>query len=309
LRSSARSVASPSPPAVEPVDRRRPTLSGDLRTLFQHAPVFRRRPGGYDRFQVDTYVRWAEEELAAAANERDEILLRHARLRADLDEARRLLCHSPGGGEALQLAVRLGSVLAAAADQADGIRADAEAVLAGARTESERMLAEAATEAASIVAEAAAEADRRAAEADGMVADAERTIAEAERTVAEAEAAAAETRAEAEARLAKVREIERLAVERAERLRQDAVRDAETARLQARDEVLRTLAAAREERRRWEDRRAVLQAQLAALEEQIAGVRPVLVPAPRDTPPADVVALNVSRRAVHLPHLGRRRHG
>ena len=287
------------------MDRRRPTLSGDLRTLFQHAPVFRRRPGGYDRFQVDTYVRWAEEELAAAAHERDEILLRYARLRADLDEARRLLCHPPAGRESLQLSVRLGSVLAAAADQADGIRADAEAVLDAARAEAARVLAEASAEADRMVAEASAAADRVAAEADRMVAEADRTVAEAERVMAEA-------RAEAEARLAKVREIERLAEERAERLRQEAARDAETARLQARDEVLRTLAAAREDRRRWEERRAVLQAQLAALEERAAGGRPVLVPAPRDTEPADVVPLiasPIARRAVHLPHLGRRRSG
>jgi cell division septum initiation protein DivIVA len=303
LRSSARLAAVPSPPAVEPVDRRRPTLSGDLRTLFQHAPVFRRRPGGYDRFQVDTYVRWAEEELAAAAHERDEILLRYARLRADLDEARRLLCHPPAGRESLQLSVRLGSVLAAAADQADGIRADAEAVLAAARTESERMLSEAAAEAARIVAEATAEADRRVAEADGMVAEADRLVAEANDTVAEAERVMAEARTEAEARLAKVWEIERLAGERTDRLRQEAARDAETARLQARDEVLRTLAAAREERRRWEERRALLQAELVALEQRLADDRPVAVPVPRELRPVEAVA--AGRRAVHLPHLGR----
>lgn len=300
MRSAARLVAVPNPPAVEPVDRRRPTLSGDLRTLFQHAPVFRRRPAGYDRFQVDTYVRWAEEELAGAAHERDEILLRYARLRADLDEARRLLCHPPGGREALQLSVRLGSVLAAAADEADGIRADAEAVLADARSEAARLIAEATAEADRTVAEAAAEAGRMAAEADELLADAERTVAEAESVVQEA-------RTEAEARLAKVREIERVAGERAERLRADAARDAETARLQARDEVLRTLAAAREDRRRWEERRAVLQAELAALQERVA--QPVLVPAPRELHPVDVVAPVGARRAVHLPHLGRRRHG
>src|SRR5690242_19508391 len=82
LRSFARSLAVPEAPA-EPLDRRRPTLSGDLREMFRHAPVFRRRPNGYDRFQVDTYVRWAEEEIAAAGHEREVVLQRHARLRAD----------------------------------------------------------------------------------------------------------------------------------------------------------------------------------------------------------------------------------
>jgi cell division septum initiation protein DivIVA len=269
-------------------------VSGDLRMLFSHAPVFRRRPAGYDRLQVDTYVRWAEEELAAAAHERDEVLLRHARLRADLDEARRLLCHTPGGREALQLSLRLGSVLAAAADQAEGIRADADAVRAAAEAEAARMLAEASAEAERVVAEAAAQAERVAVEADGTVAEAERVMTEAS--------------AEAEARLAKVRGMERLARERADRLLQEAARDAETARQQARDEVLRMLAGAREERRRGEERRVALEAQLVALEQRLAevtGAPPVAVPAPREAPPVDAVPPS-GRRAVRLPHLGRR---
>jgi cell division septum initiation protein DivIVA len=279
---------------VEPLDRRRPNVFGDLREMFQHAPVFRRRPGGYDRFQVDTYVRWAEGELAGAAHERDELLLRHARLRADLDEARRLLAHTPSGRESLQLSLRLGSVLAAAADQADGIRADAEAARADAEAEAARLLAAASAEAERLVAEASAEAERLVAQADLVVADAEQ--------------AAKEARTEADARLAKVREIERLAQARAERLLQDAARDAETARLQARDEVLRMLAGAREDRRRGEERRAILQAQLVALEQRVAeatGVQPVVVPAPREIPPADAVPRG-GRAAVLLPHLARR---
>ena len=47
----------------EPTDRRRPNVSGDLPTVFESAPMFRRAVTGYDRFQVDTYVQWAEEEL------------------------------------------------------------------------------------------------------------------------------------------------------------------------------------------------------------------------------------------------------
>ena len=45
---------------VVPTDRTRPNVSGDLPTVFQIAPMFRRTVGGYDRFQVDTYVQWAE---------------------------------------------------------------------------------------------------------------------------------------------------------------------------------------------------------------------------------------------------------
>jgi colicin import membrane protein len=294
VRSSAPLSAVPSLPAAEPLDRRRPNVSGDLRALFQHAPVFRRRPAGYDRFQVDTYVRWAEEELAVAARERDEVLLRHARLRADLDEARRLLCHTPSGRESLQLSVRLGSVLAAAADQADGIRADAEATRAAAEAEAGRLVAEASAEAERLVAEASAEAERLTADAVSMVAEAEQVMKEA--------------RAEADARLDKVREMEQLAQDQVDRLRRQATRDAETARLQAREEVLRMLSGAREDRRRWEERHAALRAQLVALEERVAdagGMSLVAVPVPREAPPVDVVARG-GRRAVPLAHLGRR---
>jgi len=108
-------------------DRRRLNLAGDLRTLFRYDPVFRRAVLGYDRFAVDSYVQWAEEELAGAERERAALLTRHVRLREALDEARRQLAHSPGGRDAVQVSYRLGTVLAAAADEADGIRADAHA--------------------------------------------------------------------------------------------------------------------------------------------------------------------------------------
>jgi hypothetical protein len=156
------------------------------------------------------------------------------------------------------------------------------------------------------VAEAAAEAERLAADA---AAEAERLAAEAAETVTEAERVMQEARAEAEARLLKVREMERLAHEQADRLRKEAARDADTARQQARDEVLRILAGAREDRRRGEERRASLQAQLAVLEQRLAevtaGAQPVAVPAPREAPPVDVVPRS-SRRVVRMPHLGRR---
>ena len=300
MRSSARLTIAPAEPVVEPLDRRRPNVSGDLRLLFSRAPVFRRRPAGYDRFQVDTYVRWAEEELAAAGHERDEVLLRHARLRADLDEARRLLVHTGSGRESLQLSSRIGSVLAAAADEADGIRADAQAARAHAEAEAQRVLAEAAAEAERLVADATAQAARLIAEADGMRTEAEQVLTEA--------------RIDADARLVKVREMEKLAEQRADQLRQDAARDAETARLQARDEVMRMLVGAREERRRSEERRAGLQAQLAVLEQRLAEALepppvavpvPVPVPVPRDVAPVEVV-VDGGRRAGHLPHFGRR---
>ena len=75
--------------------------------------MFRRTVGGYDRFQVDTYVQWAEDELASAEREHEHLVARHLRTRADLEEARGLLAHSSGGAEMLRLSQRIGSMLAA----------------------------------------------------------------------------------------------------------------------------------------------------------------------------------------------------
>src|SRR4051812_5482827 len=61
-------------PAAGPGERRRPNVSGALPTILQAAPMFRRVVVGYDRFQVDTYVRWAEDELAAADHEHEHLL-------------------------------------------------------------------------------------------------------------------------------------------------------------------------------------------------------------------------------------------
>ena len=56
--------------ALDPAGRTRPNVSGDLPTVLQAAPMFRRAVAGYDRFQVESYVQWAEDELAAADRER-----------------------------------------------------------------------------------------------------------------------------------------------------------------------------------------------------------------------------------------------
>src|SRR6476661_10523258 len=130
-------------PRTDALDRQRPNVSGDLPTVFQAAPMFRRAVAGYDRFQVDTYVRWAEDELALAAREREHLLARHLRTRAALEEARQLLSHSSGGRELLQVSPRLASMLAAAADQAESMRAEADSM----RAEAESMRAEAEAEA------------------------------------------------------------------------------------------------------------------------------------------------------------------
>ena len=261
-------------------DDGRPNLSGDLPTVFQAAPMFRRTAVGYDRFQVDTYVRWAEDELATAERERDHLLTRHVATQAALDEARRLLSHSAGGAEVLRVSGRIGAVLAAAADEAEDLRTEAQAEVAAAAAEAQRLtalaeqaLADAGAEAQRLVAEAAGEADALTAEAGRVVAAAERTLA------------AAST--EAAARLAEVAVAERRAVEQAEQLRRQALADGAAARENARHEVVAMLATGRAERRRADaaaaevrerldreatSRRAVLLAQVESLEARRAAL-------------------------------------
>jgi DNA repair exonuclease SbcCD ATPase subunit len=228
---------------AEPEERERPNVSGDLPTVFEVAPMFRRAVVGYDRFQVDTYVRWAEDELATADRERRHLEVRHLRTQAALDEAQQLLSHSAAGGEFLQVSRRIGSVLAVAADEAEGMRAEAEADRAAARAATqravdaaERLLADAEAETQRMVAEATTEVEHAVAQADHMVDQAERTLEAAH--------------AEAEVRLAQVRATELRAAEDADLVRRIAVDDATAARLRARDEIVRMLDTAREERRR-----------------------------------------------------------
>src|SRR3712207_9045432 len=91
------------------VERERPNVSGDLPTVLDAAPMFRRAVVGYDRFQVDTYVQWAEDELATADREREHLAARHLQSLAALLEARELLSHSPGGAEFLRGPSRIAS--------------------------------------------------------------------------------------------------------------------------------------------------------------------------------------------------------
>jgi cell division septum initiation protein DivIVA len=218
-------------------------VSGDLTTVFRAGPMFNRAVGGYDRFQVDTYVQWAEDELAVADREHEDLLSRHLTAQAALEEARQLLSHSAGGGEFLGLSRRIGSMLAAAADEAESMRAEGEADRSAASAQAQRMVAEAER----TLADAEAEAGRLVAEAATAVT---RMKARAGRIVAAAEKTVSDARAEAAARLEEVRAIEQRAGEQAERIRRQAVEEAVAARLQARDEVVRLLSTGREERRR-----------------------------------------------------------
>jgi cell division septum initiation protein DivIVA len=261
---------------AEQLDRRRPNVSGDLPTVFQAAPMFRRAVAGYDRYQVDTYVQWAEDELATADREREHLMARLLATQAALEEARQLLAHSPAGGEFLGLSRRIGSMLAAAADEAESMRADAETDRLAASARVELMVAQA----EQVLAVARAEADRLVVEA---TADAEARAAEAGRIVAEAEQTLRQAGAAAEARLAEARAIEQRATVHAGRIRQQALEQAAAARLQARDEIVRMLNTGREERRRADAeaaatrervdrevaaRGAFLRAEVAALEQR-----------------------------------------
>ncbi|MGY2002562.1 hypothetical protein [Blastococcus sp. SYSU DS1024] len=237
--------------SAPPAERARPNVSGDLPTLFRAAPMFGRALAGYDRFQVDTYVQWAEDELATADREREHLLARCLQTQAALDEARELLDHSAGGGEFLRLSDRIGSMLAAAADQAEGITAEAGALRAAARAQAAELTARAEAE--------LADARARAGETIAVAgARAEAMVAAAQRVVDAAEQARRDAAAEAEARAADARAVEQRAADRAARLGEEAAADVAQLRLQGRDEVVRMLATAREERRRADDAAAAL---------------------------------------------------
>lgn len=269
-------------------DRARPNVSGDLPTVFQGGPMFRRTVAGYDRFQVDTYVRWAEDELVAADRQREHLLARHLETQAALAEARTLLSHSAAGGELLQTSRRIGALLAAAADEAETIRAEADnhrsvacAQAEVVRADAQRVLAQAGNEAARVASAAAAAAAALRAEAARILADAEQD--------------ARGLRAQAAAHLDEARAVEARALEQAEQIRHQALEDVAAARLNARAEVVRMLDGARENRRRADveaaavrddldreaaARRAVLQAELAVLEQRRDAVRAELDAAP-----------------------------
>ena len=276
-------------------DRARPNVSGDLPSvLSQVGPMFRRAVAGYDRFQVDTYVQWAEDELVAADRQREHLLARHLEAQAALADARTLLAHSAAGGEYLKVSRRIGSMLASAADEAETIRAEADNHRSVAHAQAEVVVADAQR----VLAEAEATATRLTAEAAAEVAA---MHAEARRVVAEAERTGRDVRAEADAHLTQARALEARAVEQAERIRQQAREDVEAARLSARAEVVRMLDLARAERRRADaeaaeirdgldraaaTRRAALLAETAELEQRRDALRSELEPAPEPVAPS-----------------------
>jgi hypothetical protein len=289
-------------------DRAHPNVSGDLPSVLQVGPMFRRALAGYDRFQVDTYVRWAEDELVAADRQREHLLARQLETQAALAEARTLLSHSSAGGEFLQVSQRIGSMLAAAADEAETIRAAADNHRSVARAQAEAVT----TDARRALAEAEGRAIRTLAEAASR---ATAMIAEAGRKMAEAEQAGRHVRAEAEAHLAEARAVESRALAQADQIRSRAHEEAAAARLSARDEIVAMLSTGREERRRADAesaavrealdreavrRRAALLAETAELERRRDALRAELQSAPFPAGPPSG-ALHLHARA----YLGR----
>jgi hypothetical protein len=265
---------------LESGDDGRPNLSGDLPTVFSAGPMFRRTAVGYDRFEVDTYVQWAEDELATAEREREHLLTRQVETRAALEDARELLSHSSAGAEVLRMSGRIGSLLAAAADEAAAIRAEADAERSAASETAQRTVAEAER----LLAESEAEARRMV--ADAMIATEQATV-EAGQIVEAAEQTRSEARIETAARLAEIAALELRAAHEVERLRQLAVEDGVTAQRHARQEIVAMLAAGREERRRADDAAAALRERL---DEDARTRRTVVL--------AEVSALEVRRTAL-----------
>ncbi|MGY1724446.1 DivIVA domain-containing protein [Blastococcus sp. SYSU DS0533] len=126
--------------AVPPVQR--PT--GGLEVLLDHGPSFRGSVRGYDRVQVDNYVAWAENELAAAQREREHLLDRVVACGTELEISRRLLAEQPVGRERPAVSARVGEVLRLAEDQAaqvlDAAEAEAAQLRADARLEADARL-------------------------------------------------------------------------------------------------------------------------------------------------------------------------
>jgi hypothetical protein len=197
-----------------------PAYSGDLDGLLDTRPVFRTRVNGYDRLQVDNYVTWAEEELAAARRAGDHLLARFAVCAAELAEFRRqppvpmpapAPAPAPANPDLAAVSERVREILRLAADEAaDIIEAateEADAIVAEARVEAEAHLQK--TELMREAAVAMVEQMR------------ERVVRERAESVAVLEGA----RQEADELLrAAAEERDRLAAEAAERLAGDADR-------------------------------------------------------------------------------------
>jgi colicin import membrane protein len=269
-------VAAVEPDAGEPladsgVPLRRPNLSGDLDSVLEFVPNFRIGLRGYDRWQVDSYVAWAEREIRAARRTCDELATRFGANAAELERVRRQLTWSEGDRGVVQDAGRIVRMLELAADEA-AARTAAGAVEADHIVEEARSYATAMLRRAGEVEDAAAVANEEAArsrtEAAAALEQAGSDAAQL-RTAAAAEVAGLATAAAADRD-----RLDREAAEERDRLDREAAQrrdrlDAEAA--QERDRLNRTAAETRHrlaaEATRVRDR---LDAEAAALRERQA---------------------------------------
>jgi chromosome segregation ATPase len=153
---------------------RPPNLGGDLEQVLDHRPLFRRRHRGYDRFQVDNYVAWAEGEVDAARRQCDLLLERYGACVAELTVAQRAPVAAPTTGVVSQ---RLGEMLRLASQEAD-------AVVAAGVDEAERIVAEGRMEAAARLQKVAGIREAAMAAADELRTQAQRDAEQLMRTSA-----------------------------------------------------------------------------------------------------------------------------
>jgi len=251
----------------------RPNYTGDLDELLGLRPVFRTRPRGYDRLQVDNYAAWAESELAGARRELEHLLTRFGACSAELEISRRLLAEAPRGREVFPISDRVEEMLRLASDEA------AAMVEAGAE-EGDRITAEARLEADARL--------RKAHEIKEMaVAAADELREQARRERADAGALLEGAREEVEEiRRAAVVERERLDVEAAER-RQRADRAAMSHLLAVQEQVdglRRQRDEARQSLRRLTD-------QIGQALQAVVGTLPDVTPLPEPRTPVPVVRM------------------
>jgi cell division septum initiation protein DivIVA len=186
-----RQVADEEPGAADPgalPALRRPEPGG-LAQLFDRRPMFRRRHRGYDRFQVDEYVAWAEAELDAARRQCDYLLSRYGACTAQLEIARQAP-RTPRPSVTGRVSARLGEMLRVASEEA-------EAIAAAGIDEAERIVTDARLEAGARLAKVTAIREAALAAGEELRARARRDAEELIRT-AEAQRAAAATDAAAE---------------------------------------------------------------------------------------------------------------
>ena len=249
------------------VAARRPNHTGDHEGMFAAAPVFRRRPLGYDRLPVDNYVLWAETALLAARQETDDLLNRYGRCWAELDLAKKTQEHSPAGQEMAHVAERIGSMLQLAADEAAEITATAEAEADRVRTETRAEADAQLQRAQEAMALAFADAARLRRDSDADRIEAAAARQQADRDIAEQVQQAAEERDRRDEEAARTRA--QLEAEATERIRQqfEAARTRQEAAEAASQERLARLA---EEAAELERRRDVAQESLIRLCSQVS---------------------------------------